>query len=60
MNVALFSICQAPAHHTFNFHWQLLYELKRKFHLSKIMSGIFLFRFRFEFIKVCIFVQQNE
>ena len=36
------------------------YQLKHKVHLSKTVSGIFHFRFRFVFIKVYIFVQQNS
>ena len=46
-----------PFHYTFNLGF--LYELKRKFCLSKTVCGIFYFRFRFVFIKVYIFVQQN-
>ena len=38
---------------------RFLYDLKRKVCLSKIMCGIFHFRFCFAFIKVYIFVQQN-
>ena len=54
----LFLSC-VPTHHSFTFNLQFLYELKYKVQLSKIVSGIFHFRFRFVFIKVYIFVQQN-
>ena len=47
------------AHHSFTFNLQFLYELKRKFHLSKSVCGILHFRFRFVFTRVYIFVQQN-
>ena len=50
---------QAPTHHSFTFNLRFLYELKYKVSLSKTVCGIFHFRFRFDFIKVCIFVQQN-
>ena len=50
---------RAPTHHSFTFNLRFLYELKHKVHLSKTMSGIFHFRFRFVFIKVYIFVPQN-
>ena len=46
-------------HHSFTFNSWFSYELKHKVRLSKIVCGIFHFRFRFVFIKVCIFVQQN-
>ena len=56
---ALFLLSRAPTHHSFTFNLRFLYELLRKVRLSKTMSGIFHFRFRFVFIKVYIFVQQN-
>ena len=56
---ALFFLLRAPTHHSFTFNWRLLYELKQKVCLSKTVCGVFHFRFRFVFIKVCIFVQQN-
>ena len=43
----------------FNFNLRFLYELKHEVRLSKTLSGIFHFQFRFVFIKVYIFVQQN-
>ena len=43
----------------FFFDLRFLYELKHKVRLSKTVCGIFHFRFRFVFIKVYIFVQQN-
>ena len=55
----LFFLSQAPAHHSFAFNLQFLYELKHKVRLSKTVCGIFHFRFCFIFIKVYIFVQQN-
>ena len=42
------------------FNLRFLYELKRKVRLSKMVCGIFHFRFRFAFIKVYIFIQQNS
>ena len=56
---ALFFLSRAPTHHSFTFNLWFLYELKHKVRLSKTMCGIFHFRFRFVFIKVYIFVQQN-
>ena len=56
----LFFLLRAPAHHSFIFNLQFLYELKQKFRLSKTMCGIFHLQFGFVFIKVYIFVQQNE
>ena len=55
----LFFLSRAPTHHSFTFNLQFLYELKHKVRLSKTVCGIFHFRFRFVFIKVYIFVQQN-
>ena len=56
---ALFSLLRAPTHHSFTFNLRFLYELKHNVRLSKTVCGIFHFRFRFVFIKVEIFVQQN-
>ena len=56
---ALFFLSRAPTHHSFNFNLRFLYELKRKVGYSETMSGIFHFWFRFVFVKVYIFVQQN-
>ena len=56
---AFFFLLQARTHHSFTFNLQFLYELKHKVCLSKTMCGILQFRFRFDFIKVYIFVQQN-
>ena len=56
---AVLLIPRAPTHHSFTFNLRLLYELKHKIRLSKTVCGIFNFRFRFVFIKVYIFVQQN-
>ena len=56
---ALFFLSRAPTHHSFTFNLRFLYELKHKVRLSKTVFGIFHFRFRFVFIKVYIFVQQN-
>ena len=44
----------APTHHSFTCN-----ELNQKVRLSKTVFGIFYFRFRFVFIKVYLFVQQN-
>ena len=56
---ALFFLSRAPTHHSFSFNSRFLYELKHKVRLSKTVCGISHFRFRFAFIKVYIFVQQN-
>ena len=45
--------------HSFNFNLWFLYELKHEVRLSKTLSGIFHFRFRFVFFKVYIFVQET-
>ena len=55
----LFLLSQAPTHHSFTFNLRFLYELKHKVRLSKTVCGICYFPFRFIFIKVYIFVQQN-
>ena len=55
----LFFLSRAPTHHSFTFNLQFLCELKHKVRLSKTVCGIFHFRFRFVFIKVYAFVQQN-
>ena len=56
---AIFFLSLAPSHHSFTFNLRVLYELKHEVRLSKTVYGIFHFRFRFVFIKVYIFVQQN-
>ena len=56
---ALSFLWRAPDHHSFTFNLRFLYELKHNVRLSKTVCGIFHFRFRFVFIKVHIFVQQN-
>ena len=56
---ALIFLSQAPTHHSFTFNLRFLNELKHKACLSKTVCGIFHFRFRFVFIKVYTFVQQN-
>ena len=56
---ALFFLSRAPTHHSFTFNLRFLHELKHKVRLSKILCGIFLFWFRFVFIKVYIFIQEN-
>ena len=56
---ALFFLSRGPTHYSFTFNLRFLYELNHKVRLSKIVCGIFHFRFRFVFIKVYIFVQQN-
>ena len=55
----LFFLFQTPTHHSFAFDLRFLNELKRKVRLSKTVCGTFHLRFRFVFIKVHIFVQQN-
>ena len=49
----------APTHHSFTSNLRFLHELKHKVRLSKTICGVFHFWFRFVFIKVYIFVQQN-
>ena len=56
---ALFFRARAPTHHSFTFNLRFLRERKHKVYLSKTVCGIFHFQFRFAFIKVYIFVQQN-
>ena len=56
---ALFFLWRAPTLHSFTFNLRFLYELKHKVRLTKTVCGIFHFSFRFVFIKVYIFVQQN-
>ena len=56
---APFFLSRALTHHSFIFNLRFLYELKHKVRLSKTVCGIFHFQFRFVFIKVYIFVQQN-
>ena len=53
---ALFFLSRAPTHHGFTFNLRFLYELKHKVRLSETVCG---FLFRFVFIKIHIFVQQN-
>ena len=55
----LILLSRAPTHHSFTFNLRFLYELEPKVRLVKTVCGIFHFRFRFVFIKVYIFVQQN-
>ena len=54
-----FFLSWAATHHSFTFNMRILYELKYKLCLCKIVFGIFHFRFCFVFIKVHIFVQQR-
>ena len=54
---ALIFLSRVPIHCSFTFNLLFLYE--HKVGLSKTLYGIFHFRFRLVFIKVCIFVQQN-
>ena len=54
---AVFS--RAPTYHGFTSNLRFLYELEHKFRLSKIGCEIFHFWFRFVFVKIFIFVQQN-
>ena len=52
-------LLRTPTHPSFTFSLQFVYELKHKVLLSKTVCGIFYVNFRFVFIKVYIFVQQN-
>ena len=56
---ALFLLSGAPIQRSFNSNLKFLSELKRKVRLSKTVCRIFHFRFRFVFVKVYLFVQQN-
>ena len=56
---ALFFLLQAPTHYSFTFNLRFLHELKHKALLSNTVCGIFHFGFRFIFIKVYVFLQQN-
>ena len=56
---AHFFLSWAPTCHSCTIILWFLYELKHMVCLSKTVCGIFHFRFRFVFIKVYIFVQQN-
>ena len=55
----VFFLSWAQTHQNFTFNLRFLYELKHKVRLSKILCGIFHFRFGFAFIKVYVFIQQN-
>ena len=57
-NAFLFPL-RDPTHHSFTFNLRFLYEQKYKVRLSKTVCGIFHFRFRFDLIKIYIFVQQT-
>ena len=56
---AFFFLSRAPTHDSFTFNLRFLYEVKNKVCLSPKVFGVFRFRFRFDYIKVYIFVQQN-
>ena len=56
---ALCFLLRASTHHSFTFSLRFLYELKHKVCLSKHLCEIFHFRFRFDFVKVYVFVQKN-
>ena len=58
-NALFFFLSQASTHYSFAFNMQFLYKRKNKVCLPKTVCGIFHSRFRFVFIKVYIFVQQN-
>ena len=49
----------SPTHHSFTLKSQLLYKLKHKVHLFKIMCGTNHLPFRLIFMKVYIFVPQK-
>ena len=51
---ALFFLLRAPTHYSFTFNLSFLYKQKHKIRLSKTVGGIY--RFRFVFIKVYIFL----
>ena len=53
---ARFFLSRALTHNSFNFNLVFLHELKHKVRFSKIVCGIFHFRFRFIFAKVYVFI----
>ena len=55
----VFYLSRGQTHHSCTFSFRFLFELKFNVPLSKFACGIFHFWFRFVFIKVFIFVQQN-
>ena len=55
----LFFLLRGPTHHNFTFNLRFLYELKHKVRLSKTVGGVFYFRFRFVFIKVCFCLRKG-
>ena len=57
---APFFLSRALTHNSFTFNLRVLYELKHKVCLSKTVCGFFHFWFRFAFINVYVFVQQNN
>ena len=57
-NVLVF-LLRVLTHHSSTLNLWFLYQLKYKVCLSKNMCGIFHFRFRFVFIKVYTYFQQN-
>ena len=56
---ALFFLLRTPTHHSSTFNLPFFYELKHKVSPSETMCGVFHCRFRFVFVRVYIFVQQN-
>ena len=53
-NVLFFHL-RALTHHSLTFNLRFLYELKHNVRLSKTVSEVFYFQFRFVFIKVLYF-----
>ena len=54
-----FFLSRASTHHSFTFNLRFLNGLKHKVRLSKTVCWTLNFQFRFDFIKLYIFVQQN-
>ena len=57
---ALFFLSRAPAHNSFTFNSQFLYELKHMVHLSKTVCGIFHVSIPSRFTKVYNFVYKKH
>ena len=56
----LFFLSRKPNHHSLTFNLGFLHELKHKVCLFKTVCRVLHFRLRFVFVKVYIFVQQND
>ena len=57
---AFFFLSQGPTHEGFTFNSRFLYELKHQFVISKTVSEIFKFQFRFVFIKAYVLLNKKH